>query len=261
MPVVCIDNFGGCQRAAPSMPLPSRFYRESAFSDDAWNWAIENSGIAIKAAKDRLGHWRYRMMIPDDVASIALTTAALSHARWDSRLDSLRTTYAYKCVSNEFADNNRKDRIYPCPSSVVKKRFIGKSAPLLFGNWTPKQVPQNRREQCPPRELCESLWDAFMKLDSRRRMVMFRWLGIGGPQKTIDSIRNELGVSKERLSQLIESSIESLRKSLGLRCSRPIRPLPRLACQVKQEVASYPTPPLLPTVPRSTCSPTSLPMA
>jgi hypothetical protein len=202
--------------------LPPKFDDCDPISADVWAWAVENSSLFVDASYRSMGRLCDR--IPrGDLRAVGIAAAARAVATtWNEDGKARRETYGYTAAKNAASAGSR--RLYPSPGGM--RNFGWKTSPALFGDWTPKPVPSDERDQYPERSVVDRLWDAFMELDSRRRMVLFRWLGIGGECQTTREIGGVIGTSREYVSQLIESSIETLRKTLGYRIAKPVRPLP-----------------------------------
>jgi Sigma-70, region 4 len=217
------------QRTTPSLPCPRVETRGNA---RRWRWIIKNwRGIV---AAFRRTWWRIQKAFTNqDIIAYLAPYVLESLKNWQKGGGASRFTYVWNGIRNRLWRD--KAILYPSPGfSGIGKAKIG---PLLLGDYTPEPDGSFEHDREPPGDLLDLLDSAWRTIDARRRIAIAMWLGMDGPIHTFREIGHTLGVSKERVSQLIETGIIKLRKAMGYAGDKPA--LPRTGSVGRRPKAEY----------------------
>lgn len=198
------------QRATPAMPPPPD--RPFAPAAEDWQFVLDNPKLVRDcAARVCTGHIVNRLT---DAELIGNAVLGVARARRD--FDPARSTFRTHCYRwmMSYLNLALRGHLYHCPGAPGASR----SPPLLLGGYEPEPESVGEHPGAePPRDLVESALDAFAALDGRRRQAVAMYLGMGGPPRTGPEIAAVLGVSRERVRQLVETGVAAVRKAAGVR--------------------------------------------
>jgi RNA polymerase primary sigma factor len=154
--------------------------------------------LVVSLAKKRV---RARYDMPERISD---GTFALMHAvdRFNFALGNRFSTYATWAIHNEFTQHDRKERRRKNQSLVLYLDSL--ASPDSVSDEPEHEEAQNRRTAVVGRWLD--------RLDKRERRILASRYGIdGGPEQTMLQIGRDLGISKERVRQLVNRAQAKLR--------------------------------------------------
>lgn len=186
---------------------------------------MENEALGWTAVKNTAG----RLGVHFERNEVLLTLA-LASAAFDPDRGAALPAFAYLYVRHAVAEQWRHR--YGCPGHRPE-RGSGEASylypPLLFGDATPEVTPQAERGNAAD---LDAVAAAFASLPREHKDLLSGWLGLDGPQVSLRSMADGLGVTGECVSLRLEKILTRLRKILGVTgVVRPLRPFPRFRCR------------------------------
>lgn len=212
---ICHGN-RGMTRSKPSL----YFYHRPGYdlvpppTTEEWAWLIANQNLFHKCARRVLGE-RTAWMVRREVLTTIAAPALCALRNWHLDGGASKPTLTYKYVFNHL-------------SVVARSLFVIRGGPkkgvrhppVTAGSCDLVEILETDRVSSGTAD--SSLLESCMAwLDDRRRFIVESYLGAGKPQKTMQDIGDELEISRERVRQLYEDSMSTLRILYGYSGTRP----------------------------------------
>ena len=210
------------QRTRLSLPVEgyNSKQRNMTPATDAENeLVLANTGLAIMMAKKM-------KIVPlittdyDDVVGFCYSIILSAIREYDPSRGTQLSTLVCAYIAREFANLFDRGKFFGSGAGGNIKR---PKNPLLVEMSLDVEIHEERENTRPPPELLQQIKQYFDGVLYRRyHDILCQYLGIGQPIKTVAQMRQETGLTSERIYQLIDAGLMKICKHLELptRCLR-----------------------------------------